>query len=89
LPKATQCLDQQPPAERPAHTVGLRAVCAVGQGQRRLHGDIAGVELFIHEVDRHAGSGLAVAEGPEQRRRAAMGRQQRWVDIQPAEWWQP
>ena len=67
----------------PAGRAGLRIVRR--QNRRAARGqNRPGVEAGIHLHDGHAGFRFAVGDGPLDRRRAAIFRQQRGVDIQAA-----
>src|SRR5579883_937529 len=50
-----------------------------------LSQDIAAIQPFIHQVDRHPGTLVAQTKGPEQRLRATIRREQRGMHVQRAQ----
>ncbi len=68
----------------PISSVSVAVVASGGMATRCLREYRAGIEPHIHEHDRHARLRLAIQDRRVDRRRAAIGREQRGMDIECA-----
>ncbi len=58
---------------------------AGAHGRLLLEQDVPGIHALVHPHDRHAGPRLALNDGPVERRRSTVFREQRRVDIDAAQ----
>src|SRR5205823_3279108 len=77
-------LNQQPRAAFQALALKIEAGRALSDRDLFLESDVAGIDALVHPVYRQAREWISVAEGPEERRRSAVRRQQGGMHVQAA-----